>query len=200
MTDIDSTGQECLGERRLVIGLCGGIACYKIAFLASTLVQAGAEVTAVMTEAATRFLGPLTLEALTGRAVCTSPFDAAESNESRHVALSRWADLVLVAPCTMDMLAKLATGRADDAVSLLVAATNRRTCPVLLAPAMNETMLQQPSTVRNLSSLREDGFRIVEPGMGWQACRTEGEGRLAEPGVLVEAIVEALGAASRDPR
>ena len=100
---------------------------------------------------------------------------------------------MMIAPCTMDMLSRLSTGRADDPVSLLAASIDRSICPVLISPSMNETMLNQPSTRRNLSILKEDGFHVLEPDSGWQACRTDGAGRLPEPVRLVEAIDSALG-------
>jgi len=178
--------------KRIIVGLTGGIACYKVASVVSALTQAGAEVTAAMTEAATRFITPLTLQALSGRPVYTSQWQHVESQDPQHIALAREADLMLIAPCSMDMLAKLAIGRTDDVVSLIVAAIDRTKQPVLLAPSMNAAMYQQPATQRNLSLLAEDGFRIIDPESGWQACRTEGVGRLPEPEALIAALREAL--------
>lgn len=179
--------------RRVIVGLTGGIACYKIANLVSRLVQAGDEVTVAMTEAATRFVTPLTFQALSGNTVYTSQWEHVEAKDPQHIATARRADAMLIAPCSMDMLAKLAIGRTDDVVSLIVSAIDRSTQSVLLAPSMNAVMYGQPSTQRNLEQLRQDGFHIIEPASGWQACRTEGIGRLPEPDMLVEELNRILG-------
>lgn len=183
---------EAFNDRRILIGLSGGIACYKIAPVVSALAQSGATVTVAMTEAAMRFVAPLTFQALSGRPVYTSQWEHLEASDPQHIATATAAELMLLAPCTMDMLARLATGRTDDVVSLLVSAIDRARTPVLLAPSMNASMWQQPVTQRNLEQLRLDGFRIIEPGTGWQACRTEGVGRLPEPDELLAAIADAL--------
>jgi phosphopantothenoylcysteine decarboxylase/phosphopantothenate--cysteine ligase len=177
----------------VIVALTGGIACYKVAHVVSTLIQEGVTVTVAMTEAATRFIAPLTFQALSGRPVFTSPWEHLESQDPQHIALAAEADAMLIAPCTMDMLAKLAAGRADDIVSLIAAAIDLEKTPILLAPSMNAVMYGQPSTQRNLKQLAEDGFRIITPGTGWQACRTEGIGRLPEPGTLLAAVREVLG-------
>ena len=179
-------------ERRIIAGLTGGIACYKVAYVVSALAQAGAEVTVVMTEAATRFVTPLTFQALSGRPVYTSQWQHVESHDPQHVSLATAADLMLIAPCSMDMLAKLAVGRTNDVVSLTASAIDVKLKPVLLAPSMNAAMYNQPSTQRNLAQLAEDGFRIIPPSTGWQACRTEGIGRLPEPEQLLEAMRKVL--------
>jgi len=178
--------------RRIIVGLTGGIACYKVASIVSALAQAGAEVSVAMTDAATRFVTPLTFQALSARPVYTSQWDHLESNDPQHISLARAAHLMLIAPCTMDMLARLAHGRTDDVVSLIVSAIDRAKQPVLLAPSMNEVMWNQPATQRNLAQLRADGFEIIEPGSGWQACRTEGVGRLAEPEVILRCVSQEL--------
>lgn len=167
--------------RRILIGLTGGIACYKTAFVVSRLVQAGAEVTVLMTEAAARFVTPLTFQALSGRPVYTNQWEHVESHDPQHISLARSADLMLIAPCTMDLMSKLAFGRTDDVVSLVASAIDRAKTPCLLAPSMNAVMWGQPATQRALKQLREDGFRIIGPDSGWQACRTEGPGRMSEP-------------------
>ena len=177
-----------LQGRRIIIGLSGGIACYKVATVVSHLAQAGAEVTVVMTDAATRFVMPLTFQALSGRYTFTSQWEHVESRDPQHISLAREADLMIIAPCSMDMLAKLATGRTDDVVSLVASAIDLKRQPILLAPTMNEIMLNQPATRRNLAQLREDGFEIIEPGEGWQACRTIGVGRMAEPEEILDRI------------
>lgn len=183
-----SAAASRLTHQRVVVGLSGGIACYKVAAVISALAQRGAMVTVAMTDAATQFIAPLTFEALSGRPVHTSIWNQADASDPQHIKLARDADRMLIAPCTMDMVAKLATGRADDIVSLIVSAMDRRRQPVFLAPSMNEVMWMQPSTQRNLAQLRQDGFSIIEPGSGWQACRTEGVGRMAEPAELLEAL------------
>ena len=188
-----SSLRSAVSGRRLLIGVGGGIATYKVCSLVSALAQAGAEVTVAMTEAATRFVTPLTFEALSGRAVLTSVWEQVASHDPQHIALARDAAAMLVAPCTMDLLARLACGRADDVVSLLAASIDRATTPVLLAPSMNDAMWRQPATQRNLRTLAEDGFRIVQPGVGWQACRTVGTGRLPEPEELAVALGAAVG-------
>jgi phosphopantothenoylcysteine decarboxylase/phosphopantothenate--cysteine ligase len=145
-----------------------------------------------MTEAATRFIAPLTFQALCGRPVYTSQWEHIESSDPQHISLARTAELMLIAPCTMDMLAKLAHGRSDDVVSLIASAIDLKRQPILLAPSMNEIMWNQPATQRNLAQLREDGFEIIAPEAGWQACRTEGVGRLPEPEQLLAAVQDRL--------
>ena len=180
--------------RRIIVGLSGGIACYKVTNVVSRLVQNGAEVTVAMTEAATRFVTPLTFQALSGRPVYSDQWQHIESNDPQHISLARSADLMLIAPCSMDMLARIAHGHTSDVVSLIVAAIDNKRQPVLLAPSMNEVMWNQPATQRNLAQLEEDGYRIIAPGSGWQACRTEGVGRLPEPEELLVAVEKGLGA------
>lgn len=183
---------EQFGSKRVVVCVTGGIAVYKAATIVSRLAQAGAEITVIMTEPATRFVTPLTFQALSGRPVYTSPWQHVESNDPQHISLAASADAVVVAPCTMDALARLATGRADDMVSLVLSAVDRGETPVLLAPAMNEVMWSQPATQRNVQTLIDDGFRFVGPAEGWQACRRVGPGRMAEPGEVVSALTALL--------
>lgn len=178
--------------RRILVGVTGGIAAYKTAMVVSRLAQAGAEVMVAMTEAATHFVTPLTFQALSARPVYTSAWEHVESNDPQHISLAAAADLALVAPCTMDCMAKLATGRTDDVVTLILSAIDRRRTPVLLAPSMNAVMWTQPATQRNLRTLVDDGFRMVGPDEGWQACRTVGSGRMAEPEAILDAIAAAL--------
>ena len=181
-------------QSRLIVALTGGIAAYKTAGLVSRLVQEGADVTVAMTEAATRFVAPLTFQALSGRPVYTSRWEHIEASDPQHIALARDADAVVIAPCSMDCLARLATGRADDVVTLIVSAVDRARAPVLLAPAMNEVMWNQASTRRNVETLRADGFTFVGPGSGWQACRQVGMGRMSEPEEILEALWRVLAA------
>jgi phosphopantothenoylcysteine decarboxylase/phosphopantothenate--cysteine ligase len=185
--------------RRLLIGLSGGIACYKTATVVSRLTQAGAETTVLMTEAATRFVTPLTFQALSGRPVYTNQWSHVESQDPQHISLARSAEAMLIAPCSMDLLAKLAMGRTDDVVSLIVSAMDRSTQPVLLAPSMNAVMYRQPATQRNLGQLEADGFTLIDPSSGWQACRTEGVGRLPEPEALIDAVCDAVSSRVRPP-
>ncbi len=145
-----------------------------------------------MTDSATRFITPLTFQALSGRPVYDSQWSHIESQDPQHISLARAADVMLIAPCTMDMLAKLAHGRTDDVVSLIASAVDLQKQTILLAPSMNEVMYNQPSTQRNLKQLREDGFEVIAPGSGWQACRTEGVGRLAEPDIILNAVRQHL--------
>lgn len=181
-----------LAGRRVLVGITGGIAAYKAATLVSRLAQRGAEVTVCMTDAATKFITPLTFQALSARHVYTSQWDHAEAQDPQHIALARAADLVIIAPCTMDCMAKLVIGRTDDVVTLMVSAVDRRKTPVLLAPAMNEVMWSQPSTQRNARQLEADGFTLIGPAEGWQACRAVGPGRMVEAEDLVEQAAEML--------
>lgn len=182
--------------RRIIVGLTGGIACYKMGEVVSRLTQAGASVTVLMTGAATRFVSPLTFQALSGRPVYTSPWQHIEAHDPQHISLARSADLMLIAPCTMDTLARLALGRADEIVSLVSAGIDRAEVPVLLAPSMNAVMWNQPSTQRNLTQLRDDHFEIIGPETGWQACRTTGPGRMAEPPTILSRIDQLLTASA----
>jgi phosphopantothenoylcysteine decarboxylase/phosphopantothenate--cysteine ligase len=177
--------------RRIVVGVTGGIAAYKTATLVSRLAQAGAEVTVLMTEAATRFIAPLTFQALSARPVYTSMWEHVESQDPQHISLADAAHAVVIAPCTMDCLAKLAAGLTDDVVTLVVSAVDRSRVPVLLAPSMNSVMLAQASTQRNLRTLEADGFRFIGPGEGWQACRHVGAGRMSEPDEIL-AVLQTL--------
>lgn len=178
-------------RQKVLLAVTGGIACYKSASLASQIVQAGSELRVLMTRSAVRFVAPLTFQTLSGRPVITSIWQPQESYDSEHVSVARWATLVVVAPCTANTLAKLATGLADDVVSLTLSALPRAT-PVLLAPAMNAQMWENPVTQRNLATVRDLlGYRVVGPEEGWQACRTVGLGRMSEPQAIF-AAAEAL--------
>lgn len=193
--DSAQTGKahDCL---RVVVMVTGGIAAYKTATIVSQLVQDGAQVTVAMTESATRFVTPLTFQALSGRPVYTSVWEHIESQDPQHIATAKAADAVVIAPCSMDCLARIASGRADDVVTLILAAIDIAITPVLLAPAMNEVMWNQHSTQRNVQMLRKDGFLFVGPSSGWQACRTVGVGRMSEPDEILKALAQALAARS----
>jgi len=171
--------------RTVLLGLTGGIAAYKAAELARLLIQDGFTVQAVMTAAATRFVTPATLQALTGRPVHTDLWDASVPNSMAHIDLSRDADLILVAPASADFLAKLAGGLADDLLSTLCLA---RDCPLMVAPAMNRQMWERAATRRNIATLEKDGVTILGPASGDQACGETGMGRMIEPDALLQAV------------
>ena len=178
--------------RRIIVGITGGIACYKIAEVVSKLVQNGAAVNVLMTDSAARFITPLTFASLTGKAVFDSQWSFVEGHDPQHIRLAKNADAMLIAPCTMNMLAKLSHGLTDDPVSLVASAIDPANVPIILAPSMNTTMLGQASTQRNLQSLSNDGFTVLETQNGWQACKTVGQGRMEDPLSLIEALDEAL--------
>ncbi|MEX2673684.1 MAG: flavoprotein [Phycisphaeraceae bacterium] len=175
-------------ERSLIVALTGGIACYKTCTLVSRLAQGGASVTVLMSDAATRFVTPMTFESLSGRPVHTSPWQAYDAHDSQHIALARSADAMIIAPASTNTIAKLAHGLCDNVVTI-VAAALPTTTPVLLAPAMNEQMWQHAITQKNLRILKNDlGYHTVGPEEGWQACRTRGVGRMSEPETILKAI------------
>jgi phosphopantothenoylcysteine decarboxylase/phosphopantothenate--cysteine ligase len=178
-----------LQGRHIVLGLSGGIACFKSAELVRELVRHGATVQVVMTEAASMFITEVTMQALSNRSVYTSQWDQREPNAMAHINLTRQADAVLVAPASADFMAKLAQGRADDLLSLLCLARPIERCPLLLAPAMNREMWAHPATQRNLTQLRADGSTILGPAAGDQACGEIGDGRMLEAIELCEELV-----------
>ena len=173
--------------------MSGGIAAYKTASVVSGLVQRGADVRVIMTEAATRFITPLTLQSLSGHPVLTSMWDHDDRPDSQHVGLARWCEVMVIAPCSADMLAKLAAGLTPDVVSLTCSALPQAT-PLLIAPAMNADMWANLIVERNLDTLREllPNLHEVGPDEGWQACRTRGAGRMAEPEGIVRGIEACL--------
>lgn len=176
----------------IVVAVCGGIAAYKVCELVSRLVQRGAGVTVAMTPAARKFVGRTTFQALSGRRVLTSIWQANDAADVQHIALTGAADLMVVAPATADMIGKIANGIADDIVSTLVISASS---PVVLAPAMNDRMWQNPIVKKNIATLIEYGYHFVEPGEGWLACRSVGPGRMAEPQDILATIVPMLKAA-----
>ncbi len=169
-----------LQGRHIVLGLSGGIACYKAAELARELVKAGATVQVVMTDAAQQFITPVTMQALTNRPVFTSQWDARPANAMAHIELSREADAIVVAPASADFIAQLVQGRAAELLPLLCLARPIERCPLLVAPAMNREMWAHPATQRNVAQLRADGARVLGPGSGDQACGEVGDGRMLE--------------------
>lgn len=185
----DLTGYE------LLVGVGGGIAAYKVCHVVSRLVQRGCGVTVTMTAAGTQFVTPLTFQALTQRQVFTTMWATPGYYEPQHLSLSESADLFVVAPATANLIGKFAGGIADDLVSTLMIG---RDCPALLAPAMNTRMWDNPIVQRNVACLRECGFAFIEPGEGWLAERSFGRGRMAEPDVIIEAVVRLLK--SKPPR
>ncbi|MDD5240244.1 MAG: bifunctional phosphopantothenoylcysteine decarboxylase/phosphopantothenate--cysteine ligase CoaBC [Sulfuricella sp.] len=174
-----------VATKRLVLGVTGGVAAYKAAELVRLLVKNGIEVQVVMTEAARHFVGPATFQALSGKPVLTDLWDGGSTNGMTHIDLTRNADAVLIAPASADFLAKLAHGAADDLLSTLCLA---RSCPLLVAPAMNREMWGNPATQRNILQLKRDGVAIFGPDSGPQACGETGMGRMVEPQTLVENI------------
>ena len=178
-----------LAGKHIVLGLTGGIACYKAADFVRELVKAGATVQVVMSEAAEQFITAVTLQALSNRVVYTSQWDAREPNNMAHINLTREADAVIVAPASADFIAKLAQGRADDLLSLMCLARPIERCPLLVAPAMNREMWAHPATQRNVAQVRADGTTILGPGNGDQACGEIGDGRMLEPAELLAELV-----------
>ncbi len=178
-----------LAGKHIVLGLTGGIACYKAAELCRALVKEGATVQVVMTEAAAQFITPVTLQALSNRAVYTSQWDAREPNNMAHINLSREADAILIAPCSADFMAKLLHGRADDLLSLMCLARPIETVHLIIAPAMNREMWAHPATQRNIAQLKADGCTVLDVGTGDQACGETGDGRMLEPLELLADVI-----------
>lgn len=178
-----------LSKKHIVLGLTGGIACYKAAELCRALVKAGATVQVVMTEAAAQFITPVTLQALSNRPVYVSQWDAREPNNMAHINLSREADAILIAPASADFMAKLLHGRADDLLSLMCLARPIDRVPLLLAPAMNREMWTHPATQRNMAQLQQDGAVVLDVGQGEQACGETGDGRMLEPDDILEDLI-----------
>jgi phosphopantothenoylcysteine decarboxylase/phosphopantothenate--cysteine ligase len=178
-----------LKGRHIVVGLSGGVACYKAADFVRELTKAGATVQVVMTDAAQQFVGVATMQALSGRPVATTQWDAREPNHMPHINLSREADAIVVAPASADFMAKLAQGRADELLSLLCLARPRERCPLLVAPAMNREMWSHPATQRNVAQLRADGTTVLGPGAGDQACGEVGDGRMLEADELRDELI-----------
>lgn len=178
-----------LAGKHIVLGLTGGIACYKAAELCRALVKEGATVQVVMTSASEQFITPVTMQALSNRPVFTSQWDAREPNNMPHINLSRQADAILIAPCSADFMAKLVQGRADELLSLMCLARPIASVPLLIAPAMNREMWSHPATQRNMAQLAADGATILGVGSGFQACGETGDGRMLEPQELLEDVV-----------
>jgi len=178
-----------LHGKHILLGLSGGVACYKAAELARELARAGASVQVVMTESACRFITPVTMQALSKHPVYTDQWDARVASNMAHIELSRAADAILIAPASADFMARLAQGRADDLLSLLCLARPAERVPLLVAPAMNREMWAHPATQRNLALLRADGVLVLGPDTGDQACGEVGDGRMLEALALCEELV-----------
>ncbi len=174
-----------LAGYEVVVGVCGGIAAYKVCAVVSDLVQRRAGVQVAMTKAARKFIGPVTFQALTARPVFTSMWPSHDDRGQQHIQLTESADLMLVAPATGDMIGKVAHGIADDLVSTMIMSAD---CPVMFAPSMNERMWKNTVVQANVKNLQQEGYLFVGPEAGWLACRTVGAGRLAEPPTIVEAV------------
>jgi phosphopantothenoylcysteine decarboxylase / phosphopantothenate---cysteine ligase len=179
-----------LKGKRILLGISGGVAAYKAAELARLLIKAGADVRVAMTEAATRFIGTATMQALSGQAVWTDLWDARVPDAMGHIEQSRDRDLIVVAPATADFMARVVHGRADDLLAALCVA---RRCPLMLAPAMNVEMWENPATQRNATALRQDGVHLAGPAPGDQACGETGMGRLLEPRQILGEIEALFG-------
>lgn len=177
---------ENLTGKTIVLGITGGIAAYKMANVASALRKTGATVHCIMTKNATQFIAPLTFETLTNNRCIVDTFDRNFQYDVAHVSLAKAADLMLIAPATANVMAKLAHGLADDMLTTTVLAAR---CPRLIAPAMNTAMLENPATQDNLQTLRRYGFHIIQPATGHLACGDTGSGKLPEPEELVEAVI-----------
>ena len=178
-----------LAGYEVLLGVTGGIACYKSADLVSRLVQAGAGVTVAMTDSAEQFVAPLTFQTLSARPVYRSLWQATEDWKSGHISLTEQADLFVIAPATANILAKMACGIADELVSCLALSASGE-CPILVAPAMNTRMWNAPPTQDNMKRLRSWGVHVVGPGEGFLACRATGAGRMAEPAEVLDTITK----------
>ncbi len=197
-SDIDqqkgaSAGSLGAAEKRLLLGVTGGVAAYKAAELARLLTQSGITVQTVMTASACRFVGPVTFQSLTGQPVYTELWETNAASNMAHIQLSRNADAILIAPASADFIAKLAAGMADDLLTTLCLA---RDCPLMIAPAMNRQMWANPATQRNIQRLLDDGVKIIGPASGAQACGEVGMGRMLEAEVLLTVVQEAFNTGS----
>ena len=181
-----------LDGKHILLGLTGGIACYKAAELCRLLIKSGATVQVVMTDAAKQFITAVTMQALSSRPVFSNQWDSREANNMAHINLSRAADAMLIAPCSADFIAKLVQGRSDDLLSLMCLARPVGKIPLLIAPAMNREMYAHPATQRNLAQLQADGATVLGVGTGFQACGETGDGRMLEPEQLLEDLISFL--------
>ncbi len=181
-------------RKRILLGICGGVAAYKAAELARLLVRAGFDVHAVLTSSAAEFITPLTMRAVTGNPVYASLFDPVHKSATAHIDLARDPDIAVIAPATANCLGKLAAGLADDLLSTVLLAIDLAQCPVILAPAMNTTMLCNPAVQDNIRRLEQRGYAILEPREGDLACQEVGKGRMVEPQEILDRVRQALQA------
>ncbi|MBQ7667507.1 MAG: hypothetical protein IJS46_05885 [Kiritimatiellae bacterium] len=179
-----------LAGKRVALGVTGSIAAYKACEIVRLFVKAGAEVSVVMTESAQKFVTPLTFRTLSRRSVAVGMFDDPATWVPGHVSLAQWCDVLAIAPCTANAMAKVAHGIADDILSSIALACRK---PIVIAPAMNEGMLDSPATRANIDTLRSRGVLVMDCGEGPLACGTDGRGRMPEPSAVVAAVAEALG-------
>lgn len=189
MTSVTSTTTPTVNGKRVLLGISAGIAAYKSALIVRLLKQAGCEVRVVMTDGAQAFITPLTLQALSGEPVRTSLLDPEAEAGMGHIELARWADVLLIAPATADLIARLVHGMADDLLTTLCLASE---APRLIAPAMNQAMWRHPATQRNVERLAGDGWQLIGPAAGDQACGDVGPGRMSEPEAIVDALLRQL--------
>ncbi|WP_404376690.1 bifunctional phosphopantothenoylcysteine decarboxylase/phosphopantothenate--cysteine ligase CoaBC [Vreelandella aquamarina] len=186
MAPLSHSPLSSLAGKRLLLGVSAGIAAYKSALIVRLLKQAGCEVRVVMTEGAQAFITPLTLQALSGEPVRTSLLDPEAEAGMGHIELARWADAIVIAPATADLIARLVHGVADDLLTTLCLASE---APRLIAPAMNQAMWRHPATQRNVEQLAKDGWQLIGPAAGDQACGDIGPGRMSEPEEILEAVI-----------
>ena len=196
MSSVTSPTPPIANGKRVLLGISAGIAAYKSALIVRLLKQAGCEVRVVMTSGAQAFITPLTLQALSGEPVRTSLLDPEAEAGMGHIELARWADVVLIAPATADLMARLAQGMADDLLTTLCLAS---VAPKLMAPAMNQAMWRHPATLRNAQQLADDGWQLIGPAAGDQACGDVGPGRMSEPETIVDALLQHLTNATIAP-
>ena len=180
-----------LSGKKILLGLTGGIACYKSAEFARAMIKEGASVQVVMTDGAKEFITPLTMQALTGHTVYSNQWDDQPDSKMPHIDLTRQADAVVIAPCTANFMSKLANGLGDDLLSTLCLARPAH-IPFIVAPAMNAEMWKTPATQRNLNQIKEDGAHVMGPASGFQACGEIGDGRMLEPAQMLEEVIAAL--------
>ena len=195
MTPKGSNPNSSIGlfqERHIGIGITGGIAAYKVCHVVSQLNQAGALVDVMMTPSAQKFVGKATFQALSGRPVLCDPWEGPDPSDPQHIRVARRLELLLIAPASMNTIARLAHGITEDVITLTAAGIPAGTIPRILAPSMNAAMWSQASTQRNLKLLEDDGWLVVPPNEGVQACQTIGSGRLPEPENLLQAISDQL--------
>lgn len=192
------TGTLSLTHNKIILGITGGIAAYKVPDLARRIIKTGAKVQVVMTQSAASFVAPLSLQAVSGRTVRTKLLDMdTEAHGMGHIELARWADQILIAPASADFIARLACGRANDLLSALCLATE---APIAIAPAMNRVMWEKPSVQRNIAQLQEDKILILGPDEGEQACGEQGAGRMLEPQTLCEQLLNQKATGSLNGR